>query len=91
MELLASKTSLQGAEVVVQETLARLKETERMEGEADTSPQREEDIEHIMEPSPLPSVSSYYNFLEAGKIIPQKFTVPIFFALEEERVRTTHG
>ena len=41
-----------------------------------------------MEPSPQPSLSSYYNFLEVGKIIPQKFTVPLFFALEEERVRT---
>jgi len=68
--------------------LAKLKETERMEGEAATSPQREEEVEHIMEPSPQPSLSSYYNFLEAGKIIPQKFTVPLFFALEEERVRT---
>jgi hypothetical protein len=34
MERLASKTSLQDAEAVLQETLARLKETERMEGEA---------------------------------------------------------
>jgi len=33
-------------------------------------------------------LGSYYNFLEAGKIIPQKFTVPVFLALEEERVRT---
>ena len=41
-----------------------------------------------MEPSPQPNLGSYYNFLEAGKIIPQKFTVPLFLALEEERVRT---
>ena len=33
-------------------------------------------------------MGSYYNFLEAGKIIPQKFAVPLFLALEEERVRT---
>ena len=67
-----------------------------MEGEAATSPpredggepRREEEVEHIPKPSPQPSLSSYYNFLEAGKIIPQKFTVPLFFALEEERVRT---
>ena len=72
--------------------MARLKETKRMEGEAATSPPREdgveppreEEVEHIPEPSPQPSLSSYYNFLEAGKIIPQKFTVPLFFALEEE-------
>ena len=88
MEGLASKTLLQDAEAILQETLARLKETERMEWEVATSPQREGEVEHIMEPSPQPSLSSYYNFLEAGKIIPQKFTVPLFFALEEERVWT---
>jgi len=45
-------------------------------------------VEKIVEPSPQPSLGSYYNFLEARKIIPQKFTVPLFLALEEERVRT---
>jgi len=59
-----------------------------MEGEATKSPQREEKVEHIMEPIPQPSLGSYYNFLEARKIIPQKFTVPLFLALEEERGRT---
>lgn len=93
---MASKARLQDAEDALQETLARLKETERMEGEAPSSPPREGEVEppkevekeHIPEPSPQPSLSSYYNFLEAGKIIPQKSTVPLFFALEEERVRT---
>lgn len=33
-------------------------------------------------------MGSYHNLLEVGKIIPQKFLVPLFFALEEERVRT---
>jgi len=96
MEGLASKTPLQDAEATLQETLARLKETERKEEEAATSPlaeeetepQKGEEVEHIPEPSPQPSLSSYYNFLEAGRIIPQKFTMPLFFALEEERVRT---
>lgn len=41
-----------------------------------------------METSPQPNLGSYYNFLEAGRIIPQKFKVPLFLALEEERVRT---
>ena len=68
MERSASKTPLQDAEAILQETLARLKETERMEGKAATSPQREEEVEHIMEPSPQPNLSSYYNFLEAGKL-----------------------
>jgi len=33
-------------------------------------------------------LGSYYNLLEAGKIIPHKFAMPLFFALEEERIRT---
>lgn len=33
-------------------------------------------------------MGSYYNLLEAEKIIPQKFAVPLFFSLEQERVRT---
>jgi len=86
--MLDTKASLQGAETILQETLARLKETEAMEGEATKSSQREEKIEHIMEPSPQSSLGSYYNFLKVRKIIPQKFTVPLFLALEEERVRT---
>ena len=59
-----------------------------MEGEATKSPQEEEKVEKIVEPSPQPSLGSYYNFLEIGNIIPKKFTVPLFLALEEERVRT---
>ena len=81
MERSGSQASLQDAEAILQETLARLKETERMEGEAAKSPQKEKEVEHIMEPSPQPSLGSYYNFLEAGKIIPQKFSIPLFFTL----------
>ena len=33
-------------------------------------------------------MGSYYNLLEGGKIIPQKFVVPLFLKLEKERVRT---
>ena len=88
MKILDTKASLQDAEIILQETLARLKETEAMEGEAAKSPQEEEKVENIVEPSPQPNLGSYYNFLEVGKIIPQKFTVPLFLALEEERVRT---
>jgi len=88
MKMLDTKASLQDAKAILQETLAILNETKEMEGEAAKSPQREENVENIMEPSPQPSLGSYYNFLEARKIIPQKFTVPLFLALEEERVRT---
>ena len=57
-----------------------------MEAEVEQPVEVEE--EQIQEPSPQPSLSSYYTFLEGGKIIPQKFTMPLFFALEEERIRT---
>ena len=59
-----------------------------MEERVAKSPQEEDKTEVIVEPSPQPNLGSYYNFLEARKIIPQKFTVPLFLALEEERVRT---
>lgn len=88
MEKLNLEASLHDAEIVLQETLARLKETEQMEERAATSPQEEEKTEVILEPSPKLSLGSYYNFLEAGKIIPQKFTMSLFLSLEEERVRT---
>lgn len=96
LDLLTEKARLQEAENVLQDTLARLQETEKREEEGPSSPPREGEVEppkeaekqHIPEPSPQPSLSSYNTFLEAGKIIPQKFTVPLFFALEEERVRT---
>jgi len=42
MDRLASTTPLQDVEAVLQETLARLKETEKMEGEAPSSPPRED-------------------------------------------------
>lgn len=70
MKMLDTKASLQDTEAILQETLARLKETEAMVGEAAKSPEREEKVENIMEPSPQPNLGSYYNFLEAGKIIP---------------------
>lgn len=91
MEKLNSEASLQDAEDVLQETLARLKETKQMEERAAKSPQEEEKTDVIMKPSPQPNLGSYYNFLEAGKIIPQKFIVPLFLALEEEKNEPTLG
>lgn len=96
LDLLTEQARLQEAENVLQETMARLQETERMEGEGPSSPPREGEVEPpkevekepIPEPSPQPSLSSYYTFLEAGKIIPQKFSMPLFFALDKERIRT---
>jgi len=52
MKMLDTKASLQDAETILPETLARLKETEEMEGEAAKSPQKEEKVDNIVEPSP---------------------------------------
>lgn len=83
-----SKIVLQEAEKSLQETWAKLKETEKLEEKETKQPQEEERTEKILEPTPQPSLGTYYNLLEAGKIIPHKFAVPLFFAVEEERIRT---
>ena len=55
-----------------------------MEGQ----PQLKEEETEIQEPNLQPSLSSYYNLLEGGRIIPQKIEIPLFFELEKERIRT---
>jgi hypothetical protein len=47
-----------------------------------------EEATELQEPDPQPSLASYYNLLEGGRIIPQKFAIPLFFELEKERIRT---
>jgi len=47
-----------------------------------------EEAQEKHEPVPQPHLASYYNLLEGGRIIPQKFAIPLFFELEKERVRT---
>lgn len=83
-----SKAVLQKAETSLQETLAKLKETEKLERKAEEQSQEEGKAKEIQESRPQPNLGSYYNLLEGGKIIPQKFAVPLFFELEKERVRT---
>ena len=82
------KIFLHEAQTVLQETLSKLLETQKLEKRAKEETKGKDEIAETQEPHPQPSLGSYYNLLERGKIIPQKFTVPLFFALEEERVRT---
>ena len=42
----------------------------------------------LREPIPQPNLDSYYRFIEGGRVIPQKFSIPLFFELEKERERT---
>lgn len=83
-----SKAVLQEVQTSLQETFSKLKETEKLEKKAKEQTQKEGKEKEISELRPQPNLGSYYNHLEGGKIIPQKFVVPIFFELEEERVRT---
>ena len=47
-----------------------------------------QEAQEQQEPDPQPNLETYYKLLEGGKIIPQKFAIPLFFELEKERVRT---
>ena len=78
-----SKVVLQEAQTSLQETLAKLKETEKMERKVEEQFQEEGKAKEIPEPGPQPILGSHYNLLEGGKIIPQKFTMPLFFELEK--------
>jgi len=42
----------------------------------------------LREPSPQPNLDSYYRFIEGGRVIPKKFSIPLFFEIEKERART---
>jgi len=88
---MGSKVVLQEAQTSLQETLAKFKEIEKLENKAEEQSQEEGKAKEIPDPSPNPNLDSYYNLLEGGKIIPQKFAVPLFFKLEKEGVRTTLG
>lgn len=68
--------------------MAKLKETKKLERKEEKQSQEEGKAKEIPEPSPQPNLGSYYNLLEGGKIIPQKFIMPLFFELEKERVGT---
>lgn len=82
------KTFLQEAQTSLQETLAKLQETKKLEKKAEEQTEEEDKTKEITEPGLEPNLVSYYNLLEGGKIIPQKFAVPLFFELEKERFRT---
>ena len=42
----------------------------------------------LREPSPQPNLDSYYRFIEGGRVIAHKFSIPLLFELEKERART---
>lgn len=68
--------------------MTKLQETENLEKKAEEQTKEKDKAKEILELDPQPNLGSYYNLLEGGKIIPQKFAVPLFFDLDKERVRT---
>ena len=70
IRMMDSKEVLQEAETSLQETLAKLKETEKLEEKAAKQSYGESKAKEILEPTPQPNLGSYYNLLEVGKIIP---------------------
>lgn len=57
--------------------------------EEETTPKEEENgIHELQNPDAQPNLESYYKFVEGGRIIPEKFSIPFFFELEKERGRT---
>ena len=72
----------------LQETLSKLQETQKLEEKIGGQPKVKEEAQELQEPDPQPNIDSYYRLFEGGKIIPQKFAIPLFFELEKEIVRT---
>ena len=56
-----------------------------MDEERSKQPETKRKDLELEEPSPQPNIDSYYKFIEGGRVIPQKFTIPLFIELEKER------
>ena len=51
---------------------------------------KKEDPE-LREPSPQPNLDSYYRFIEGGRVIPQKISIPLFFGLRRRELELIDG
>ena len=83
-----TKTNLQEAKTVLQDTLLKLQEAQKLESKVGEQQEAKEEDQKMKEPNPQPNLDSYYQFIEGGKVIPQKFAIPFFFELEKERAWT---
>jgi len=50
---------------------------------------KKEYLDLIEYTSPQPNLNSYYRFIESDRVIPQKFSIPLFFEFEKE-MEITH-
>lgn len=83
-----TQQNLQEVELVLQDTRLNLQETQNLEKEVGQQQVTKEEDPISKEPSPKPNLDSYYMFIEGGRVIPQNFSIPLFFELEKERDRT---
>lgn len=45
------------------------------------------DLYEFQELNPQPTLGSYSKFIEGGRVIPEKFSIPLLYELERERER----
>lgn len=83
-----TQKDLQEAEAILQETLLNLQDTQKLDKEGSVQQETKKEDPELREPSPQPNLDSYYRFIEWGRVVPQKFSIPLFFELEKERART---
>lgn len=89
---------LKGPKVEIEGQSAQIKKKE-MKGEAQitgqppqseaTSPQNDQkSIIEFQQTTAQPNLSSYYQFIEGGRLIPEKFSIPLFYELERQMGHT---
>ena len=64
------KPILQDPNPVLQETLSKVQETQKLEEKIRGQLEVKEEAQELQEPNPQPNLESYYRLLEGGKIIP---------------------
>ena len=74
---------LQEVEEILEETLLNLQETQISDKEGSMQQETKKEDPKLREPSPQPNLDSYYRFIEGVSVIPQKFSIPLFFELEK--------
>lgn len=78
---------LEEAETILHDTLLNLQETQKLENEGGQQQETKEKDPNLKEPSPQHNLDSCYRFFEGGRVLPQKFAIPLFFELEKQRAK----
>jgi len=82
------KGIIQDTQNDLQEAKAILQETQKLDKEGSIQQEIKKEDPELRKPSPQPNLDSCYRFIEGGRVIPQKISIPLFFELEKERART---